>query len=177
MTHAAVLALWDSIMTEITLRSDCGRCSALCCVALAFDKGDMFGLDKGADEPCPHLTRCGGCGIHGSRAEQGFRGCIGYDCLGAGQRVTQRLFGGRSWLDDHSLLGPMVTAFLAVRRAHELLLLLRQAARLPLSGEDRRRLAWLEAALEEAGASSVAIAGLADETHGFLRGLRRYVAP
>lgn len=163
-------------MTEITLRPDCARCAALCCVAFAFDRGEFFAVDKAAGEPCPHLTSCGACGIYRSRAERGFRGCMGYDCLGAGQRVTQQLFDGRSWLEDASLLAPMVTAFLAVQRAHELLLLLRQAGRLPLSGTDRRRLASLEAAVEGAGASSAAVAGLAEETHGFLRSLRRYVA-
>lgn len=164
-------------MTEkISLRADCARCAALCCVALAFDSGALFRVDKAAGEPCPHLTGCGDCGIHRSRAEYGFGGCIAYDCLGAGQRVTQSLFQARTWLDDRSLLGPMMAAFLTVRRAHDLLLLLRQASRLPLGAADRRLLAVLETAIEEAGAGSAAVARLADATHDFLRGLRRYVA-
>ena len=37
------------------LTADCSKCAALCCVAMAFDKGDMFGCDKVAGEVCKHL--------------------------------------------------------------------------------------------------------------------------
>ena len=161
------------IMT-ISLRPDCGRCAALCCVALAFDRSELFGLDKAAGQPCTHLAACGGCSIYHHRAQAGFGGCIAFDCLGAGQRVTQQIFKGRSWLDDRSLIDPMVAAFLAIRSAHEALLLLRQAARLPLSQEDRDRLVALEAALE-AAQTPVAVAPLVAEVQCVLRSLRRYV--
>lgn len=164
-------------MTKITLRPDCGRCAALCCVALAFDRGALFGFDKAAGEACAHLTVCGRCAIHRSRARRGFGGCVGYDCLGAGQRVTQDLFGGRTWRDDPALLAPMSEAFVVVRRAHDLLMLLRQARRLPLSGNERRRSAELAASLVAAEASATEVAGLEVEARGFLRGLRRYLAP
>lgn len=159
---------------DLSLRADCRRCAALCCVALVFDRGPAFALDKAAGEPCPHLGR-GGCRIHASRAARGFGGCVGYDCLGAGQRVTQALFQGRNWRDEPALLGPMTEAFRVVQRAHAMLELLGQARRLPLSPAERARAAALEAALEAAGASAEAVTMLAAETRVFVRTLRGYV--
>lgn len=162
-------------MTKIELSPDCGRCAALCCVALAFDRGGLFGFDKPAGEACRHLASGGGCSIYSDRARSGFAGCVGYDCHGAGQRVTQDMFGGVSWPEDRSRLREMSAAFAVVRRAHELLMLLRQAQGLPLSPTERRRLDDLEAAIEVAGASAEAVAAQAEKTHAFLRGLRRHV--
>lgn len=159
-------------MTSPDLRADCARCAALCCVALAFDKSPLFGLDKPAGERCLHLEACGRCRIHAERAQRGFGGCVAYDCLGAGQRVTQDLFGGRTWLRDPGLLGPMAEAFLTVTRAHRLLQLLRLAEALPLSRRDRRRRARLEAALVAAGANGAAVAALELDTQAFLQSLR-----
>lgn len=163
-------------MSKITLRPDCGRCAALCCVALAFDRGALFGFDKAAGAPCAHLTARGRCAIHRSRARRGFGGCVGYDCLGAGQRVTQALFDGRSWLDEPALLAPMSEAFGVVRRAHSLLMLLRQARDLPLSRDERARLVELETSLVAAADSAKAVARLEACVHRFLCGLRRHVA-
>lgn len=175
MTRAAAPALRGSIMTEINLRPDCGRCAALCCVALAFDRGVLFAFDKPAGAACGHLTEAGRCAIHTARARRGFAGCVGYDCLGAGQRVTQDLFDGRSWRGEPGLLGPMSEAFAVVRRAHELLVLLRQARRLPLSPDEGCRLTELEASLVAAKASAGAVGGLEADVRQFLHGLRRLV--
>ncbi|HVV33780.1 MAG TPA: hypothetical protein VHC73_11190 [Vitreimonas sp.] len=164
-------------MTQVTLRADCARCAALCCVALAFDRSELFAFDKAAGEPCPHL--CGGqCAIHAVREARGFSGCAAYDCLGAGQYVVQNLFGGAAWQDEPALLQPMLRAFAVVRRAHELLALLETATRLPLSGAERRRLKTLQRELHAAAAAARTKAWderLARETHGFLRSLVRHV--
>lgn len=56
--------------------------------------------------------------IHAERVARGFRGCVAYDCYGAGQRVTRAL--GPDALD----------AFLARREVHELLWLLTEARKL-----------------------------------------------
>lgn len=114
------------------LRGDCDRCAALCCLALALDRGASFAIDKPAGLPCPHLGPRGRCGIHAARAEAGFSGCIGYDCAGAGQHVTERLFGGQSWQDDPALAAPMMAAFAQARRWHEELALALSALALPL---------------------------------------------
>ena len=127
-------------MIPSTLRGDCAQCAALCCVALAFDRSPLFAFDKPAGEPCANLGAKGRCAIHAERAAKGFAGCEAYDCLGAGQAVTQGLFGGKSWRDDPALLGPMMRAFAVMRPAHEALDLLRLARRMPLPAPVVRRL-------------------------------------
>lgn len=158
-------------MPTPSLRPDCSRCAALCCVALAFDKSEHFALDKPAGQPCPNLDASGGCRIHAVRAERGFGGCIAYDCLGAGQRVTQEVFGGRTWLREPELLAAMADAFHVLTRAHRLLELLAQAKGLPLEAADQARRDELEGAVVAAGAGSVAVQALETETRAFLRGL------
>lgn len=172
VTGVVQAATRNPSMSRPDLRPDCAHCAALCCVAFAFDRSPLFGFDKPAGEPCRHLEAGGACRIHATRAQRGFGGCIRYDCLGAGQRVTQDMFGGRSWLSEPALLGPMMEAFLTLTRAHQVLQLLVQARELPLSASDRDVSDRLEAAIVEAGAEPLAVSALEDETRSFLRGLR-----
>src|SRR2546421_13112310 len=79
------------------LKPDCERCCGLCCVAPAFAVSPEFAIDKGPGEPCPNLTKDFRCGIHDRLRVEGFRGCVAYDCFGAGQKVTQVTFNGRHW--------------------------------------------------------------------------------
>lgn len=164
-------------MLSTDLRADCARCAALCCVALAFDRSSLFALDKAAGEPCANLGRQGRCAIHAERAVKGFAGCESYECLGAGQAVTQGLFGGKSWQEDPALLGPMMRAFAVLRPAHEVLDLLRLVAQLPLPEAVLPRLAEARRGLEpEAGwtRSDVAdgrIEQATEAARGFLRSL------
>ncbi|SFI10211.1 hypothetical protein [Albimonas pacifica] len=125
---------------------DCPRCAALCCVALAFDRSDLFAFDKPAGEPCRHLAGHA-CTIHDRLSEAGFGGCVRYDCLGAGQATVQEVFGGRSWRDDPALLAPMMEAFRALRRIRDLAQLLDAAAGLPLPPRTAARRTSLAAAL------------------------------
>ncbi len=81
------------------LSPDCPRCSGLCCIALAFDAGPAFAHNKPAHVACAHLSRADRCRIHPALHAQGYGGCAAYSCHGAGQYVTQTLFGGRSWRD------------------------------------------------------------------------------
>ncbi len=159
-------------MSQIDLHADCARCAALCCVAFHFDRSDQFALHKAAGEPCLHLDDTARCRIHENRACHGFRGCIQYDCHGAGQRVTQDLFAGRSWLSDRSLLVPMVTAFLVVQRAHRLLVVLREAERLELSASHKKRAQALELEVRRGEASDSDITRLEGEARKFLQSLR-----
>ncbi len=132
-------------MAEIDLSADCSRCAALCCVVLPFDRSDAFGFDKAADEPCRHLSGGNRCAIH-ARLADGFSGCVQFDCHGAGQRVTQEVFAGRSWRNEPALSGPMAAAFRAMRKLHEAVLLLREAGRLTLVAEkEQARQSLLEA--------------------------------
>lgn len=99
-------------------------------------------------------------------------GCVAYDCLGAGQRVTQALFGGRTWLEEPALRAPMAEAFLILARAHRQLELLGAAKGLILSDQEQVRRDDLEVAIVAAGADGAAVTRLEGETRAFLRGLR-----
>ncbi len=169
-------------MTDVTLRADGARCAALCCVGLAFDRSALFAFDKPAGVACRHLGSGHHCGIHEHLADSGFAGCAHYDCLGAGQRVTQDLFGGRSWRDDPAWARQMLQAFRLMRRVHELLLLLRTAAKLPLTLAQRTERLELLALLAPAGLSVPALdafgrSGLDGDIRKFLGGLKDVATP
>lgn len=126
------------------LKADCSQCVALCCMALAFDRSEMFAIDKAAGEPCPHLGDGHKCSVHEDLGKLGFEGCIRYDCLGAGQVVTKEIFAGKSWKDNPELAGPMMEAFRITRRVHETLELLKAMDALPLTEHQRQQKADLE---------------------------------
>ena len=71
------------------LTADCTRCVGLCCVVLPFSRSADFAFDKQAGTPCRHLTADARCRIHDRLGESGMRGCVAYDCFGAGQSVTE----------------------------------------------------------------------------------------
>jgi hypothetical protein len=173
----------DIAMTTVSLRADCARCAALCCVALAFDRSALFGFNKAAGEPCANLSARGRCRIHAERAAEGFGGCAAYDCLGAGQAVTQGQFGGRTWQDDPALLAPMMAAFAALRPAHELLALLGQAQALALPATVLERLEAAREALDPTGGWTRAdvaegrVADAVDAARAALRAMGPFVRP
>jgi len=109
------------------LQADCARCSGLCCVALPFARSADFAVDKPAGTPCTNLQEDFRCGIHGQLRERGFAGCTVFDCLGAGQKVSQVTFGGRDWRDDAGTAQRMFAVFPVVRQLHELLAYLAEA--------------------------------------------------
>jgi len=138
-------------MDDARMRADCARCVALCCVSLAFDRSELFAFDKPAGLPCPHLLSNHRCGIHADLERRGLAGCARYDCFGAGQRVTEELFGGRSWREDPALAVPMFDAFRAMRLVHELLLLLETAGNIPMTPEQARKRGELQHVLQPRG--------------------------
>ncbi|MFJ6616743.1 pentapeptide repeat-containing protein [Kitasatospora sp. NPDC091335] len=109
------------------LRADCGSCFGLCCVALPFAAGSDFAMNKMAGKPCHNLQADFGCGIHAQLRDRGFQGCTVYDCFGAGQRVSQVTFGGRSWREEPENAGAVFDVFPIVRQLHELLRYLTEA--------------------------------------------------
>jgi hypothetical protein len=104
-----------------------------------------------------------------------------YDCLGAGQRVVQELYPGRSWREEPELLDEMWRALTALRGVHELILLLGEAAKLPLSVQERTTLGRLQGELEPAGGWTAASLErsspdpLARQVGEFMRALRRHL--
>ncbi len=95
------------------LVADCSRCVGLCCVLLPFARSADFAFDKAAGDPCRHLAGDHRCRIHDRLLGEGMRGCVAYDCFGAGQSVTQS---GR------------IDAFHVVEQVHEIAWYLAEAA-------------------------------------------------
>lgn len=108
------------------LHADCSRCFALCCVLLPFSKGESFPETKPSGLPCHHLDADDGCSIHASLTEQGWSGCVAFDCFGAGQQVAQVTYAGVSWRDSGNL-GEMAAVLSVMRQLHEMLALLVEA--------------------------------------------------
>ncbi|MHA7772780.1 hypothetical protein [Roseibium sp. M-1] len=163
------------------LKPDCSSCAALCCVVFAFDKSESFGIDKGAGEVCPNLGNSGKCNIFGKREELGFSGCVAYDCYGAGQRVTNQVFAGRSWRDDPKLKTRMGEALSVLRQVHEQLVLLAAAEKLSLDDFERQKLSKLQADLapvtgwSEEGLQAFPLTQTVRDVSAFLTSLRRHV--
>ncbi len=109
-----------------SLKSDCTHCFALCCNAFGFSSSSDFAIDKPAGAPCPNLGPGHACRIHRSLRPRGFRGCAVFDCFGAGQAVSQRLFGGIE-PDRPEDRRTMFDAFTIVRQLHEMLWHLEEA--------------------------------------------------
>ena len=136
-------------VSEMTseLRSDCGSCFGLCCVALTLNKSSDFAIDKPAGKPCPNLEVSDrgvgfGCGIHSRLRGEGFAGCTVYDCFGAGQKVSQVTFAGVNWREEPGSSELMFALLPVMKQLHELLWYVadglgREVAR-PVHGELRR---------------------------------------
>jgi uncharacterized protein YjbI with pentapeptide repeats len=129
-----------------SLRADCINCFGLCCVALPYAKSADFALDKEAGTPCPNLQSDYRCGIHKNLRKEGFRGCVGYECFGAGQKVSQVTYRGNDWRDHPALAKEMFDVFPIMQQLHEMLCYLQEA----LSLEEAQPIfKELQSALEE----------------------------
>ncbi len=121
-------------MTELSfadLRADCRRCVGLCCVAPAFSVSADFAIDKPAGRPCPNLAEDFRCSIHVRLRDEGFPGCVAYDCFGAGQRVTQTTFAGADWRRSPHVAERMFAVFSTTTQLHQLLWYLTEALTRP----------------------------------------------
>lgn len=134
---------------RLELRADCQRCFALCCVAPAFSTSAEFALTKKAGQPCPHLQASCRCGIHARLRQRGFRGCVVYDCFGAGQKISQEMFEGQSWQGDAQRAQRMFEAFALMRDLHELLWYTNEALALPAARPLHEELGHALARLEQ----------------------------
>lgn len=107
-----------------SLRADCARCAGLCCVVPAFYSIQGFGFDKPAHSACRYLSPGNRCSIHDERSVRGFASCVGFDCYGAGQRVTQELFAGTNWRASPEIATRMFLAYESCVTLHRLMALL-----------------------------------------------------
>lgn len=108
-------------------RSECERCFGLCCVSLSYVKSADFAVTKDAGTPCPHLRPDFLCGIHNRLREVGFRGCVGYECFGAGQQVSQVTFAEKDWREHPELAPDMFRVFPIMQQLYEMLAYLWEA--------------------------------------------------
>jgi hypothetical protein len=166
MTHASRL--------PAALLADCSRCAGLCCVVPAFYAAQGFGFDKPAHAPCDHLTADNRCAIHAQRAAHGFTACAGFDCYGAGQRVTGQLGGDAAWRDSPEAAARAFAAYSSLLVLHRLMaaLTLAEPAAAPSS---RARLRLCRMALnrlcrtDEAKRGRVDVARIQRETFALIR--------
>ncbi|MBW5469596.1 pentapeptide repeat-containing protein [Brevibacillus formosus] len=103
------------------LQGDCESCFGLCCVALPFAASSDFAINKDAGKPCSSLQADFRCGVHTKLRDIGFRGCTVYDCFGAGQKVSQVIYGGRDWRKEPGSAKQMYEVFPIMWQLHELL--------------------------------------------------------
>lgn len=133
------------------LKADCSACVGLCCVVPPFDAAQGFGFDKTAETPCQHLCADHRCGIHDSLIPQGFEGCVAFDCLGAGQRLTASAvaqFGDADWRARPVVARWLFDAYPRVRQAQEWLARLTLAAQVPADADQQAALRELAQALD-----------------------------
>ena len=105
---------------EKKLKIDCEKCSGLCCVALYCTKTDGFPANKEDGIPCKYLISDFRCNIHSELADKNMRGCLAYDCFGAGQKVTQDCYPNVTWKTNHEKASEIFEVFLIVFQLHQM---------------------------------------------------------
>jgi uncharacterized protein YjbI with pentapeptide repeats len=114
-------------MSLDNFQADCSKCFGLCCTALYFSANDGFPVDKEAGKPCINLQEDFKCKVHKNLKKKGLKGCIAYDCLGAGQKVAQATFEGQDWRKNPETAKQMFDAFIIMKQLYEMLWYLNEA--------------------------------------------------
>lgn len=116
---------------------NCKDCCGLCCVSLYFTKSDGFPKDKKAGIACKNLQTDYKCQIHSELFKQGLKGCIAYDCFGAGQFLTRQLASLPDWLTlPPREADKIFNAYLIVLNIHHTLWYVAQCMILRLPGTE-----------------------------------------
>lgn len=123
----------SSEITRADLQAKCENCFGLCCIALCFSASEGFPSDKFAGEPCINLLPDYRCSIHENLGESGLKGCMAFDCFGAGQKLAQT-YGGIDWRKNPQSAPQMFEVFLIMRQLHEMLWYLTEALTLQPAG-------------------------------------------
>jgi len=105
---------------EKKLKIDCKKCSGICCVALYCTKTDGFPENKEAGIPCKHLMSDFRCNIHSKLVDENMRGCLAYDCFGAGQKVTQYCYPDVTWKTHPEKANEIFEVFLIIFQLHQM---------------------------------------------------------
>lgn len=117
-------------MRGLLYSANCEQCFGLCCVALPYAKSADFAFNKDGGTPCQNLNADYRCNIHKNLRNNGLRGCTVYDCFGAGQKVSQVTYNGKSWRDDPAIAEEMFNIFPIMQQLHEMLYYLNEALNL-----------------------------------------------
>ncbi|KOP80332.1 hypothetical protein AMS59_02760 [Lysinibacillus sp. FJAT-14745] len=104
-----------------SLQADCQSCFGLCCTALNIAASSDFAINKAAGTPCPNLQSDFSCQIHSTLRDQGFKGCTVFDCLGAGQKVSQTTFHGQDWRQSPEISEKMFRVFPIMEQLYEMI--------------------------------------------------------
>lgn len=104
-----------------SLQADCQSCFGLCCTALNIAASSDFAINKAAGTPCPNLQSDFSCQIHSKLRDQGFKGCTVFDCLGAGQKVSQTTFNGQDWRQSPEISEKMFRVFPIMEQLYEMI--------------------------------------------------------
>lgn len=120
-----------------TLRIDCEKCCGLCCVALYCIKTDGFPENKAAGVPCRHLRSDFRCDIHDRLTAKKMKGCLAYDCFGAGQKVTQKAGENGTWKTHPEKAKETFQVFTVVFQLHQMAWYLLEA--LALSSDQKQQ--------------------------------------
>ncbi len=104
-----------------SLQADCQSCFGLCCTALNIAASSDFAINKAAGTPCPNLQSDFSCQIHSKLRDQGFKGCTVFDCLGAGQKVSQTTFHGQDWRQSPEISEKMFHVFPIMEQLYEMI--------------------------------------------------------
>jgi Uncharacterized low-complexity proteins len=114
-------------MSSDIFQTNCSKCFGLCCTALYFSANDGFPVDKEAGKPCINLQGDFKCKVHKNLNKKGLKGCIAYDCLGAGQKVAQVTFKGQDWRTNQETATQMFDIFIIMKQLYEMLWYLNEA--------------------------------------------------
>lgn len=116
----------------------CEKCCGLCCVALYFTKSDGFPKDKEAGAAYENLQNDYRCKMYPELSKQRLKGCMTYDCFGAGQFITRHLKSLPNWL----IISPkeavrIFDSYLVVLKVHQTLWYLSQCLMLCLPQSEK----------------------------------------
>lgn len=122
----------------------CEKCCGLCCVALYFSKIGGFPEDKNSGIACKNLQNDYKCKIHSKLSANGLKGCMAYDCFGAGQQITRLLSKKPKWRTISAEDNDMIfKAFMTVMQLHHTLWYLTEATILHLPKAEKELLELL----------------------------------
>lgn len=135
---------YASLYSELSI--DCEKCSGLCCVALYCAKSDGFPSNKPAGKPCEYLLNDFRCAIHAELKERKMKGCLAYDCFGAGQKATQLYPQDVNWLTHPKQANEIFNVFHILFQLHHYLWYLLEAMK---AVEDESKILEIERLIDE----------------------------